>query len=103
MTNEWRTCTVDEIKSPTPNALATGPFGSAISSRFFLQEGTPVIRGGNLSQDVGIRLIDEGFVFVSIEKKNEFALSVARRGDLIFTCWGTIDQVGLIDSRSKYE
>lgn len=28
---------------------------------------------------------------------------MAKRGDLIFTCWGTINQVGLIDSRSKFD
>jgi len=27
---------------------------------------------------------------------------LAKRGDLIFTCWGTIDQVGLIDDRSRF-
>ncbi len=33
----------------------------------------------------------------------EFSRSEARQGDLIFTCWGTIDQVGLIDHRAKYD
>ena len=42
-------------------------------------------------------------VFVSHEKANEFQRSVAKRGDLVFTCWGTINQVGLIDSRSKFD
>lgn len=28
---------------------------------------------------------------------------MATRGDLVFTCWGTINQVGLIDARSKFE
>ena len=103
MVGEWGEFTVEELKSPAPNALATGPFGSAISSKFFVESGTPVIRGSNLSQDVGVRLIDDGLVFVDDDKKKEFARSVARRGDLIFTCWGTIDQVGLIDERSRYE
>lgn len=102
MASEWTRCTVDDIKGPGPNALATGPFGSAISSRLFEGSGVPVIRGGNLSQDVGIRLIDDGLAFVSKEKAREFARSMVRRGDLVFTCWGTIDQVGLIDDRSRF-
>ena len=48
------------------------------------------------------RLIDDGLVFVSNEKATEFQRSVARRGDLVFTCWGTINQIGLIDSRSRF-
>jgi type I restriction enzyme S subunit len=98
----WTEHTVDEIKSSAANALATGPFGSAISSRFFVEHGIPVIRGGNLSQDVGIRLVDDRLVFVSDEKAKEFSRSLANRGDLVFTCWGTIDQVGLIDDRSRF-
>jgi type I restriction enzyme S subunit len=42
-------------------------------------------------------------VFVSPEKAGEFQRSVVNRGDLVFTCWGTINQVGLIDSRSKFD
>jgi len=102
MASEWRKCTVNDIKAPDPNALATGPFGSAISSKFFVQSGVPVIRGSNLSQEVGVRLIDDDLVFVGADKAKEFARSVVRRGDLVFTCWGTIDQVGLVDERSRY-
>ena len=102
MVSEWIDCSVEEISSPSANALATGPFGSAISSRYFVDHGVPVIRGSNLSQDVGIRLDDETTAFLTAEKAREFSRSVARRGDLIFTCWGTIDQVGLIDERSRY-
>ncbi len=98
----WIECTVDDIKGKVQSALATGPFGSAISSRFFQDSGIPVIRGSNLSQDVGHRLVEDGLAFVSETKAREFSRSVARRGDLVFTCWGTIDQVGLIDGRCSY-
>jgi type I restriction enzyme S subunit len=61
------------------------------------------IRGSNLSTDVAARLVDEGLVYLSLAKASEFQRSVARRGDLVFTCWGTINQVGLIDERAKYD
>jgi type I restriction enzyme, S subunit len=63
----WSEWTVENIKSSAPNALATGPFGSAISSKYFVDSGVPVLRGGNLSQDVGVRLNDEDLVFLSPE------------------------------------
>jgi type I restriction enzyme S subunit len=103
MSSEWRIVTVEEIAAPAPSAMATGPFGSSISAKHFVEAGTPVIRGSNLSADVSTRLLDAGLVFVSAEKAAEFLRSTVRRGDLIFTCWGTINQVGLIDSRSKYD
>ncbi|KFA99537.1 restriction endonuclease subunit S [Vibrio sp. ER1A] len=103
MSCNWPTVTVEDIASKSPNALATGPFGSAISSKFFTDSGVPVIRGSNLSADTGVRLKDEGIVFVSEEKSKEFTRSVARVGDLVFTCWGTINQVGYIDGTSNWD
>ncbi len=98
----WTDATVDDIKASTPNALATGPFGSSIGSRFFQDHGVPVIRGSNLSGDIGIRLVEEDLVFLAEEKAQSFERSVVERGDLVFTCWGTIGQVGLIDDRARF-
>src|SRR5436309_11470450 len=98
----WPEYSVEDIAARTPHALATGPFGSSISSRFFQTDGVPVIRGSNLSQDVGTRLVDADWVFISRDKAAEFSRSIVRSGDLIFTCWGTIDQLGLIDCSSPY-
>jgi type I restriction enzyme, S subunit len=102
MAGEWREVAVEELKAQTENALATGPFGSSIGSRFFTDSGIPVIRGSNLSEDVGTRLSDNGLVFLSQEKAREFSRSTVRDGDLVFTCWGTVKQVGLIDWRAAY-
>ena len=99
---EWREVTVDEIKGDKINALATGPFGSSISSRFFRSRGVPVIRGSNLSSDGRTRLLDEGLVFLDPAKAAEFRRSTVVPGDLIFTCWGTINQVGLITADARY-
>ncbi|MFO6418662.1 restriction endonuclease subunit S [Hylemonella sp. W303a] len=102
MSSDWPEVRVEEIAANDPNALSTGPFGSSISSKFFTSSGVPVIRGSNLSADVGVKLIDEEIAFVSFDKAKEFRRSVAKRGDLVFTCWGTINQVGLIHAKSKY-
>jgi len=83
--------------------MATGPFGSSISSKFFRPSGVPVIRGGNLSADSTIRLNDRALVFLDPEKRAEFMRSTVRRGDLIFTSWGTINQIGLIDESAGYD
>jgi type I restriction enzyme S subunit len=101
--SEWREITVEDIAAPGRHSLATGPFGSAISARFFTESGVPVIRGSNLSLDVGRRLIDEDLVFIPEELAERFDRSSARVGDLVFTCWGTIGQVGLIDDQSFYD
>ncbi len=101
--SEWRTVMLEDLASDSPYALATGPFGSAISSKHFVEAGVPVIRGSNLSLDVGVRLSDEGLVFLDKETADGFRRSIARRGDLVFTCWGTVGQVGLVDERSQFD
>ncbi|OIQ83221.1 EcoKI restriction-modification system protein HsdS [mine drainage metagenome] len=103
MSSEWQFVAIEDIAAPHSNALSTGPFGSAISSKFFTDCGVPVIRGSNLSVNVSLRLIDDGIVFVAADKAAEFRRSVAKRGDLVFTCWGTINQVGLVDHRAGYD
>jgi type I restriction enzyme S subunit len=99
---EWRLVSIEQIKADSPNALATGPFGSTISSKFFTEKGVPVIRGGNLSAEISNRLSEDGLVFISEDKAKEFKRSEVRKGDLIFTCWGTINQVGFIDGKGTY-
>lgn len=92
-----------DLAAPTPNSLATGPFGSSVGAKYFRTSGVPLIRGSNLSVDVGRRLLDEQVVYLDLEKAAEFQRSQAVRGDLVFTCWGTIGQVGLIDGRARFD
>lgn len=100
---EWRTYALGNLGAPQENAFATGPFGSSISRKYFVDEGIPVIRGSNLSTDVGTMLKDEQFVFVDEDMAAKFPRSIVRRGDLLFTCWGTVGQVGYVPDESKYE
>lgn len=99
----WKTVRVADVAAPGPNAMATGPFGSSIGSRFFRSSGVPIIRGSNLSADSPIRINDANLVFLTSEKAAEFTRSTVRRGDLIFTSWGTINQVGLIDESASFD
>lgn len=61
-----------------------------------------MLRGSNLSEDVGKRLDEEQLVFLDPELAAGFQRSTARVGDLVFTCWGSIGQIGLIDSAARY-
>jgi type I restriction enzyme, S subunit len=94
---------VTDLAAPGANSMATGPFGSSISSKFFQSSGVPVIRGGNLSTDPAVRLSDQNLVFLDPIKAAEFSRSTVRPGDLVFTCWGTINQIGLIDESAGYD
>lgn len=98
----WRLATVDDIKAEEKHSCVAGPFGSSISSKYFVPEGIPVIRGSNLTDDL-TRFVAEKFVFVSEERAQKYKGQHVRAGDLVFTCWGTIGQVGLIPSDGPYD
>lgn len=66
---EWSSATIADLASSNPYGLATRAFGSAISSKSFVEDGVPVVRGSNLSLDVGIRLNDEGIAFLSSRRQ----------------------------------
>ena len=92
--------TIEEISSNEKRSIISGPFGSNISSKFFKEEGIPVIRGNNLTED-NVMFIDDGFVYISKEKADELN-TYAIENDLIFTAAGTIGQVGIIPKESKF-
>lgn len=97
----WQLLTVDDIKSPEKSSCVAGPFGSNISSRFFVESGVPIIRGNNLRDDL-IRFVPEAFAFVSEEQAIRYKAQHVRGGDLVFTCWGTLGQVGLIPNDGPF-
>ncbi|WP_417626368.1 restriction endonuclease subunit S [Pararhodobacter aggregans] len=81
-------------------SLIGGPFGSKLTSKDYVAEGIPVIRGSNMN---GGRYLDEtDFVFVSEQKMREDLFgNLAHPGDVVFTQRGTLGQVALIPSEAR--
>jgi type I restriction enzyme S subunit len=99
----WRWVKLDDVQEQNnKHAIVSGPFGSNIGKRFFVQEGVPVIRGNNLTTN-GTRFVDKGFVFITNDKARELSTCEALPSDLIFTAAGTLGQVGLIPADSNYK
>ncbi len=101
MHTEWEVATLQEVCLKEKGSIISGPFGSNISKKYFVDYGVPVIRGNNLTKD-GVKFVDEGFVFVT-EEKAESLKTYARINDLVFTAAGTIGQVGIINNKCKYK
>ncbi len=98
----WPVQKLEQVALPQKGSIVSGPFGSNIGSRFFVDEGVPVIRGNNLS--FGKRkFFDDGFVYLTEEKAQEFHNCNALKGDLVFTAAGTIGQVGIIPANARFE
>lgn len=98
--SKWITTKLNNICSSEKGAVISGPFGSNISSKFFVDKGVPVIRGNNMSLSLD-KFYDDGFVFVTEEKAADLNC-YAKEGDLIFTAAGTIGQVGILEAPLNY-
>lgn len=98
--SKWVTTKFNNVCYPEKGAVISGPFGSNISSKFFVDKGVPVIRGNNMSLSLD-KFYDDGFVFVTKEKADELNC-YAQEGDLIFTAAGTIGQVGILEAPLNY-
>lgn len=91
----WPTQKFASVVANTKNALVGGPFGSKLTTRDYVDDGVPVIRGTNMSN--GRFILEDDFVFVTDEKKRkDLQSNLARPGDLIFTQRGTLGQVAII-------
>lgn len=81
----------------TGKEFTSGPFGSNIGSKFYRDEGVPVIRGNNLSIDGSKpKYIDSGYVYLDQSKAEELVNSEVLPGDMVFTARGSVGQVGLV-------
>ena len=98
---QWPSATVDSIKAKERYSLVSGPFGSNLTTRDYVDDGVPVIRGGNLPQDS--KFLDDEFVYVSDEKADQLAANLAFSGDVVFTQRGTLGQVGLIPAGCAHQ
>jgi len=96
MPSHWRRAKF-KFLSKKGKAFASGPFGSSIGSKFYKEIGIPVIRGNNLSLDGSKpKYIDDGYVYLTVDKAKELSNAEVVPGDLVFTARGTVGQVGLI-------
>ena len=99
--SNWIHSTLEQICVPDKGAIISGPFGSNISSKFFVSQGVPVIRGNNLTLGKE-KFIDNGFAYITPEKAEELNC-YALKNDLVFTAAGTLGQVGVLTGDLRYE
>ena len=98
----WPQVELQDIALQEKGAIVSGPFGSNISAKYFVDEGIPVIRGNNLTKGKD-KFIDDGFAYLTETKAAEFRNCMAVTDDIIFTAAGSIGQVGIIPPETRFE
>ena len=96
----WPTSPLETLRAPARHSFVGGPFGSNLTTRDYVDEGVPVIRGSNLAEDQLFK--DADFVYVRETKADELRSNLAYPGDVIFTQRGTIGQVGVVPLDARF-
>lgn len=97
----WPKTRIEDVAASSKYACVGGPFGSKLTSKDYVTEGVPVIRGANM----GARFIsNDDFVFVTEGKVNkDLSGNMAHAGDVVFTQRGTLGQVSLVPENAKFD
>lgn len=91
----WRVSCIDEIA----DRIGMGPFGSNIKVETFVDDGVPVLNGSNVQ---GAIVEDGAFRFITKEHASRLRNSCVQAGDIVLTHRGTLGQVALVPSKSRY-
>ena len=75
------------------NGVQTGPFGSQLHKRDYVNIGTPIITVEHLGEN---RIIHETMPRVSDEDKSRLSKYVLRDGDIVFSRVGSVDRRSLV-------
>lgn len=90
----WNWTSVNTIAAVESHALSSGPFGSALGAKDYVQSGTPVIRGQNIKE--GTVDLTSNFVFVTTEKAKELRRSSAKPGDVVVIAVGSSGRAAVV-------
>ncbi len=89
----WVWTTVEQLGDIDEQAVLTGPFGSNLGRRDFIDSGVPVLTIGCLTEQ-GLSL--EKPVYVSKSKASELGRYKVKAGDVLFSRMATVGRAGLV-------
>jgi type I restriction enzyme S subunit len=84
---EWEVLTLESLLGRVPNALRSGPFGSALLKQELKESGIPLLGIDNVHVE---RFVENYSRFVDYEKFEELKRYVVRPHDVMITIMGTV-------------
>lgn len=85
---EWEVKKLEEIAD-----IKTGPFGSSLHEKDYVEDGTPIITVEHLSEK---RVLHENLPMVSDADKKRLSAYILKTGDIVFSRVGSVDRNSLI-------
>lgn len=97
--NSWLTVTLTDIASIRHYAMSSGPFGSALGNKDYLDEGIPVVRGKNIQNG---EFILKKFVYISETKASELKRSSIYPDDIVSVAVGYSGSSAIVPKELKF-
>jgi type I restriction enzyme S subunit len=91
--DSWLWLSLEDIASTRKYSMSSGPFGSALGTKDYIEKGVPVIRGQNIQNG---KFVLKNFVYVSDEKASELERSTAYPDDVVVVAVGSSGQAAVI-------
>ena len=88
---DWTVATISEIAD-----VKTGPFGSSLHQRDYVDEGTPIITVEHLGER---GVIHEGLPLISESDRSRLASYRLKQGDIVFSRVGSVDRNSLVSEK----
>jgi len=77
---------IEDVADKSKYSLSSGPFGSNLTSKHYVERGVPILRGLNVTSD---RLSLEHLKFLSESKAKELSRSEVKPGDVVIVAVGS--------------
>lgn len=95
----WKVQSISSLAAKDRKVVQVGPFGSSVSSRHFQDDGTPVLKINNITDDGELDL--SNVVYISDEYAKNFERYSVAVGDLITAAQATTGRSALITSECE--
>jgi len=90
---DWEVTELAELAN-----IKTGPFGSALHEKDYVDDGTPIITVEHLSEQ---GVVHEKLPMVSDFDKNRLKAYTLKKGDIVFSRVGSVDRNSLIEEKEN--
>lgn len=94
----WEWTTLEQVAAASRYSISSGPFGSALGTKDYINEGIPIIRGQNIKSG---RFVFDNLVYISEEKATTLIRSSAYPGDLIIVAVGSSGDPAIVPPSLK--
>ena len=96
--SKWKFSTLGEVCTSSQGSIQTGPFGSQLHAKDYVQDGIPSIMPKNIGDN---EVIEQDIARISLEDANRLSKYLVRAGDIVYSRRGDVEKRALITEKES--